>query len=208
MQEDAIKITGQRNNRKVRILLLWRDTYINLATYEFRTDGSLVFSSAFHNITDMPIEEGNATLQEDKFTLSLPDTLKQRNGIHLSLHPRSQVAHLREHEGGPILISRKFQWFPVTQPFNLFYLYTPPMNLCKPSSRRSHLSISVPNKYEGSLLIKADIFPENIKTFQVKDVFAVIPGFSPLYNVLLTFRMVDQIVDPILLFPTDSRLIL
>lgn len=208
MQEGAIKVIGQRNNRNARILLVWRNTHINFGTYEFRTDGSLIFSSAFHNITDKPIEEGNSFFQEGKFTLASPDTIEHRHGIHLSLHPRLQVVHLREHASGPILASRSIQWFPVTTAFNLFYLYSPPMNLCEPTQRRSHLIVPIPDSYEGSLLVKADIFPKDVNSFQIKDAFHVVPGFSPNYNILLTFKMINQIVDPTLMFPTDSRLFL
>jgi len=208
MQENMIKVIGQRNNRNSRILFSWRNTYINFGSYDFRTDGSLVFTSAFHNITDKPIEEGNSAFQEGKFTLASPDTIKHRNGLHLSLHPRLQVVHLREQASGPILVSRRIQWFPVTQAFNLFYLYTPPMNLSEPTQRRSHLVVPVPDSYEGSLLVKADIFPKDVNSFQITDTFHVIPGFSPNYNILLTFKMINQIVDPTLIFPTDTNLVL
>jgi hypothetical protein len=84
------------------------------------------------------------------------------------------------------------------------------MNLCEPSTRRSHLKIQVPDDYDGSLLVKIDIFPKDVP-FQVNDakgIFGLIPGYSPNYNVLLGFKMVNQIVDPTILFPTDPRLVL
>ena len=115
--------------------------------------------------------------------------------------------HFREVYPGKILYERKINWFPVLKPFNLLFLYSPPLNACETTLKQSSFFTPVPDNYDNSILLKLDIFPRNTSQHNpIDNSLWIFWGYSPNYLVRVSFILINQKTDPLLYWPNDSEL--
>lgn len=152
-------IENQTAKSNLRLLLKWKGAIINFGTFEFKKDGSLIYSSAFHaDLSKYPmIEIGR---WKDTDVLGNPEKrIPNTAGIHVSLHPKDQVLHIRENGGKRDLISKRMNWFPVQDQFLLFKVISPPLNECMPSKKEKDFQIEVDSDYSDSIEVWVRVLP-------------------------------------------------
>jgi hypothetical protein len=145
--------------KNIRILLKWRNKIINFGTFDFKQDGSLVYSSAFHaDAKKYPyITTGNIKNGIDQMEAS--GRVPNESGIHATLHPRGQVLQIRQHGHGPILLSKKMTWFPVEKEFLLMRITSPPLDECDHSHKEKDFFIEVPAECKDSIQVWVRLVP-------------------------------------------------
>jgi hypothetical protein len=152
-------IENQTTKSSLRLLLKWRDTIINFGTFEFKKDGSLIYSSAFHaDLLKYPMIEIGRWKNTD--ALGNPEKrVPNTTGIHVSLHPKDQILHIRENGGKRDLIGKKMNWFPVKEQFLLLKVISPPLDECIPSKKEKDFRIEVADQYTDSVEVWVRILP-------------------------------------------------
>jgi len=202
--EEVIKQIGKR---KVRFVVSWNTKRINFCTMELMKDGSFIFSSAFHN-KDSKLEYGIAKSLDGQFVKHKCINFQDNpNGVHISLHPKDQKMHFRRNSPAGILFERKINWFPVTKPFNLLYLFSPPIDSCSSTNKKSPFNIPVPNKYKESIKVKVDIFPRETKEHNPsRDSIWYFWGICPNYLVRVSFLLYNRRVPALLFWPDSKKL--
>lgn len=200
------EILDKRDTRANRFLLSWRSTIIDCCSLNFTSDGSFYFSSSFH--TDLNIEFGVSRKQGNKLVhQEITSNEGNEAGIHFSLHPGGKVMHVKDNKSNKVLYRRKIDWFPVSKPFNLLRLFTPPMTECKPTKKTSGFIMDVPDKFESSLQLIVDIFPRNTKEHHpYKDSLWDNWGYCPHYLVRTSLLITNQKVPALIYWPDDNKL--
>lgn len=141
----------------IRLLLRWRNKIINFGTFDFKKDGSLLYSSAFHSDVKRYSTVTIGTFSDGAERPS--GTITNEPGIHLSLHPRDQILHIRKPHPKEILCSKRMQWFPVRKEFLLARVISPPLDECAVSAKEKDFVISIPDEYVDSVEMCAWILP-------------------------------------------------
>jgi len=188
--------------------LLQNSSFINFCKIGFTGDNTLIFASNFH-VIDGALEIGTTRVYKNKIVEQQPsDMFKIKSGCHISLHPRGQVMHLRENSKGKVLSEKRFNWYPVKEPFHLLNLYSPPLDQCTASQRTTPFFAPAPKGYKDSILLKVDIFPRNAKEhFPYCESIWEYWGYCPDYLVRVSFILTNQRIDPMLLWPLDDGLL-
>jgi len=205
---NKLDVVAKKDGKKIRLGVHWRKQWINFCTLKFLKDSSLIFSSKFHNSTPA-IDIGSARQFKKGFALhtQVVDRHGVSNGCHFTLHPRGQSMHLRKNLGGKILETRKINWFPVTTPFNLLYLYSLPLDICAPDSKEPNFFGPFPDDYTNSVQVAVDIFPRQTKEHSpYQQSVWIYWGYCPDYLVRISFNRLDQKTEALLHWPNDSRL--
>jgi len=199
-------IVKKIDEKETRLGVNWRDKWINFCSVNFTKDGSFIFSSKFHN--GGPIEIGSSELAKQTFVNHKKEQSHVVAGkCHISLHPEKQVMHFRENFPGKILCKREFTWFPVKVPFNLLYLYSPPLDMCLADNKKCPFFTPIPNNYTNSVQLKVDVFPRNTQEhFPNKNNIWIFWGYCPYYLVRISFNLINQRVQPLIYWPEDKIL--
>jgi hypothetical protein len=198
-----MKVLEKKDGKSTRFLLSWRGLLFPFGTIEFKRDGSLMFSSAFHNTPEKyPIittgefhREGNLLIDPSG---GKPKKIESYN--HVSLHPRNQTVHFTTNTGFKFLETKK-NWFPVKEHFRLLNFISPPMDLSK-SVDKSGIKITVPDDYTDSIEMLIDIHPRDIAEYsQIVPALSYVEGFCPDYLLICTFVKSNQRVAPVIYWP-------
>ncbi len=192
--------------KQVRLGLLLEDGFVNFCTIGFTSDNTLIFASNFHHKQGI-LEIGTTKIYKDKtIEHQKSDLCEINNGCHISLHPRGQVMHVRENPKGKVLSEKKFDWFPVKNPFHLLSLHSPPLDKCEKSRKSSPFLAPVPKGYKDSILLKVDIFPRNAtQHFPYPTSIWIYWGYCPEYFVRASFILSNQRSSPIIYWPLDEE---
>ncbi|HCR35952.1 hypothetical protein A2130_00310 [Candidatus Woesebacteria bacterium GWC2_33_12] len=207
MNNDKIEPVSKLDKKESRLGVNWRNKWINFCSVNFTEDGSFIFSSKFHNNKE-PIEVGTSRLVGQ----TLVNHKKEQNhiisnGCHISLHPEKQVMHFRENFPGKILYTRKFHWYPVDTPFNLLYLYSPPLDTCLADKKKCPFFTPIQDNYTSSIQLKIDLFPRDTQEhFPQKNSVWIFWGYCPRYLVRISFNLINQRVPALIYWPEDSEL--
>lgn len=202
---DVIK---QISKKQVRLGLLRDNSFINFCKIGFTGDNTLIFASNFH-VKDGALEIGTTRVYKNKIVEQQPpEMFRIKSGCHISLHPCGQVMHLRENPKGMVLSEKRFNWYPVKEPFHLLNLYSPPLDKCVTSKKTTPFFAPAPEGYKDSILLKVDIFPSNVKEhFPYSTSIWIFWGYCPDYWVRVSFIITNQRNDPMLLWPLDDGLL-
>jgi len=202
---DVIKKVSKK---QVRLGLMWNSSFINFCTIGFTGDNTLIFTSKFH-IKDGMLEIGTSRVHKNKIIGQQPsDMFEIKGGCHISLHPRGQIMHFRENSNGKVLSEKRFNWFPVKEPFHLLNLYSPPLDECVTSLKAAPFFAPIPKGYKDSVLLKVDIFPRNVtEYFPYLTSIWIFWGYCPEYLVRASFILTNQRSAPILYWPLDDGII-
>ncbi len=200
------KIIDWTNKKECVLLFNYSNQVIDLGKFDFTQDGSLIFTSPFHQ--DAELDFGHAKLTGEGFVhLPVGVEKKTTKDFHLSLHPPQAnsdsrgIFHLRGNRG-VIYLSQELDWFPVNLPFNLFYFFTSPLDQCKISKKHPKLNIQLEEDYNDSLCLKVDIFPRDTNE-HVPATTHYLWGFSPHYRVRIGIFYPRQRLQSLLLFPEN-----
>ncbi len=130
---NSIKATSLKRN--LRILIDWHGRIINFGTFDFKKDGTLVYSSAFrgHHVSLHPNEQ--------------------------NLHSCGQVLHIKQNSDGKIILSKSMNWFPVKKEFLLMRVVSPPLDECIFEEKQKDFRVVVPDDFNDSLEMWVRIFP-------------------------------------------------
>jgi hypothetical protein len=200
-------IAATKTGKKVRLGVHWRGQWINFCSLGFLADGSLVFSSKFHN-SSAQISLGSAKLTDAGFTsLKEEVTHPVGKGFHVTLHPQAQAMHLRKHSPGNILFTRKLEWFPVSTPFNLLRLYSPPLPNSVGDTKSPHFFAPFPDEYENSIEVVIDVFPRDMKEHYPSVAREYMYwGYCPHYFVRVSFNKLAQKTPALIFIQAGSEL--
>jgi hypothetical protein len=202
------EIVAKKDGKKTRLGIHWKNGWINFCSIQFLKDGSMVFSSKFHNSAPN-IDIGSARQFKEGFTLHTqsPERHELDNGCHITLHPKGQSMHLRKNSSGEILETRKINWFPVTVPFNLLTLYSLPLDLCPFDKRQPNFYAPFPDEYTNSVQVVVDVFPrQTTEHFPNQQSVWIYWGYCPDYFVRVSFNRLEQRTPALLYWPKDSNL--
>lgn len=201
------KIIKKHTKRKARLGLNWNNGWIDFCSVDFKSDGTFIFVSKFHTGN---IEFGNAEIKDNSFHNQEKDnSLNIKNGCHISLHPKKQIMHLKENSLGKIIDKREINWFPVTKPFNLLYLFSPPLDQCIFSKKPTHFFSPISTNYKDSIQVKVDIFPRDTKVhYPNTNSIWIFWGYCPNYFVRISFNLINQRIQALIYWPLGSKLIL
>jgi hypothetical protein len=205
-----MEVIAKKDGKKTRLGIHWRKKWINFCSVQFLKDGSLVFTSKFHNSAPI-INIGSARQIKEGFTLhtQTPEQHELDQGCHISLHPRGQSMHFRKNSGGKILHTRAIKWFPVVAPFNLLCLYSLPLDMCVFDNKQQNFFAPFPDEYTNSVQVVVDIFPrQTTEHFPHQQSVWIYWGYCPDYLVRITFNRLEQRTPALLYWPTDSNLTL
>ena len=201
----APKILAKKDSKSVRILLDWRGKMINFGTLTFvENDASLYFSSGFH--TDPTLELGVLDTKILPAKLIPTDKKEIVGGMHISLHGKGQVMHVRQNQEGEILYSREIEWYPVTKPFNLLNAFSPPLIRCQSTTRTAGLINKIPDHYEKSVQLKIDIFPRDTEDHFPEKAIWENWGYCPDYLVRISIVLPNVNNPAIILWSSSSEL--
>lgn len=193
----------EKKSKYARFQLEWRGNRIDFAKVEFREDGTFVFISSFHNDleTNPKMEIGDLKKIQDKFYhVKTRISGNSSSGMHISLHPREQVMLYGNNKK---VDRREITWFPVNKPFNLLYSFSPPIDTCKTSRKKSEMFFQIPTDYKDSVAMKLDIYPH---APQVEVPYGVRWGYCPNYLVKASFALINQRTYAIIAWPIDNVL--
>jgi hypothetical protein len=198
-------IIKQISKKQVRLGLLWNNSFINFCTIGFTGDNTLIFTSKFHNKKGA-LEIGATKIYKDQTIEPQQAYLYEiKNGCHISLHPRCQVMHVRENPNAKVLSEKKFNWFPVQNPFHLLSLHSPPLDECVKSQKTTPFLAPVPQGYKDSILLRVDIFPRNAtQHIPYPTSIWIFWGYCPEYWVRASFILSNQRSSPIIYWPLDD----
>ncbi len=202
-------ITASVAAKGSNLLVEWRGRLINFGFVRMAEDGSFYFTSGFHDGSySSTIDFGTSNFKEGRFLVGpTTNTEPSAKDTHFSLHPQSQVMLLRRGHKGATLFERKIKWFPVTKPFHLLRLYSPPLTDCLPSQKVAGLRMPVPDEHEDSLELIIDIFPRGTKVHNPHTQSLWINfGFSPYYMARVTLNYSNQKTPALLFWPEDDLL--
>lgn len=200
------EIVAKVDKKDVRLGVHWNNIWINFCSLGFSGDNSFYFSSKFH--TQGSLEFGSAVLRDNHLFNQAPDQFHViERGLHVSLHPKGQLIHVRDNQNKKILFSRKMEWFPVKAPFNLLVLYSPPLDICNPEKDKSDFYTQVPNSYKDSIQVRVDIFPKDTKEHHpfISSIW-IFWGRCPAYLVRVSMNIIKQRTPVLLFWPNDSNL--
>ena len=189
------QIFSQKN--ALRINLVHRNATIRFGTIDLRRDGSVVFASAllndktqFKNIEIGPQGKSNKTITND-------------GDVHVSLHPRGQVAHFRKQSTNEDLLSKKINWFPVKEPFHFLLVRTPPIIDCSHTAKTAEFAPEVYSDYEDSMEFSFYVLPyeDNGLPFMYEGEKAFLRGIAhPNFQLYVTYRFLNEKVKPAILW--------
>ena len=115
--------------------------------------------------------------------------------------------HFRENYPGKIIDERKINWFPVIKPFNLLYLYSPPLDQCFFSRKQTPFFSPISVDYKNSVQVKVDIFPRDTKThYPNKNSIWIFWGYCPDYLVRISLNYINKRVPALIYWPLGSEL--
>lgn len=201
-------IINKISKKQVRLGLLWNNSFINFCTIGFTVDNTLIFTSKFH-IKQGTLEIGTSRIYNNQIIeQKKSDEYEIKNGCHISLHPRGQVMHVRENSRGKVLSEKRFEWFPVKNPFHLLSLYSPPLDKCVKSQKTTPFFAPTPKGYKDSILVKVDIFPRNTtQHFPYLTSIWIYWGYCPEYLVRASFILSNQRSSPVIYWPLDEGIL-
>jgi hypothetical protein len=211
MQPAASEITAHLDSKAANLLVKWRAQLINFGSVRLAEDGSFYFISGFHDGSYSPtISFGESNLNDGKFHMQKASSSgKAPKDTHFSLHPDGQTMLFRQGHKGPVLSERKIDWFPVTKPFNMLRLYSPPLTDCLMTPKNAGLIMPVPDIYDSSLGLVIDIFPRDTTQHNPHAQSVWINfGYSPHYMVRISLNYTSQRVPALLFWPEDNQLTL
>lgn len=196
------------NQKNVRIGLSWRGKTYKIASASWSMSGLFVFRSIFHQNSENRMLWGYASIKKNKFNLSEADSKDYQNDLHITLHPPDN-----EHDGKMHVRStgvkvlrqniREIDWFPVTQPFNLFHFYTPPIDSQVPYENKLDFVIPIPDEKTSSIVVRVDIIPP-------KTALTVSPGsliaYTPHFIAVMGFFVSPDRLSATIVWPANSTL--
>jgi hypothetical protein len=216
MSEAVSPVLNQTTKSGVRLLLKWRNGIINFGTIDFKQDGTLIYSSAFHADQDKYPAIITGTWNEKLGDKPQYTTPNDTGGIHASLHPNKdgtrtigQVMHIRHGNHGSILASKKMQWFPVEKEFLFLRVLSPPLNECTLSQKLKDFAIEIPDNYIDSIEVWIRVMPwaENFVFAPQPDpnLLNWVIGFHRRhYYVVCGFFLTQTRSAPAVLYPIDN----
>lgn len=202
--ENELEIIEKQN---IRLLLGWRGKLYKFATIERKRDDSLEFFPSSHNKSTEPIEFGKTQLEQNKFNLNDIEKIQYSiHTLHLSLHPKKQVLHVRENYPGNIIHSRSIQWYPVTKAFNILQFYSLPIDLSEETVKKG-LIIKVPDEYTDSIGMIVNLYPpKTTHVISYENMIDEVHGIWPNYQVHATFFLTNQRTPATLIWSEESFL--
>lgn len=150
-----------RGGSRVRLLVPVSDSLVNFGTFNFSDDMSLIFKFPFFkNIVRWPYIDIGLSSDDSPSRVNIQKRINNiPDGVHVSLHPKGQLLHIRENGSGAILAERLWKWFPVAHPFTFLKIVSPPIDECESTQKKSGFKLTIPSCYKDSLELKVNIFP-------------------------------------------------
>ncbi|HOX95976.1 MAG TPA: hypothetical protein PLI45_01215 [Candidatus Woesebacteria bacterium] len=188
--------------------LSWRGNNYKIGKASWSMKGLFVFRSEFHGKSEIPMIWGKASLKDHKFKLYEGQQSGDRNDLHITLHPpdgdMGGKMHVRS-SNKEILPENKrsIDWYPVISPFNLFHLYTPPLDVLTTTTEKINFLVPIPDHCTSSVVMRVDILPPSNK-FQAPP--ASLVAFTPHFIAELMFTVVPDRLQATLLWPSGSDL--
>ena len=197
------------NKKDAYIGVSWKGNFCKIGKASWSKKGLFVFRSSFHQESSTPLLWGYANLKEEKFIFGEAKTKSYQSDLHITLHPPDEKNDGKMHvraSGAEILEEniRNIEWFPVKKPFNLFHLYTPPIDTLKPTKDKIDFKIPILDNTTNSLIMRVDIYPPESKFSNVPP--ASLIAYTPHFVALLTFIVSLDRLNATLLWPSGSEL--
>jgi hypothetical protein len=200
------EVIGKTDKKCIRLGIHWSNSWINCCSSGFSSDNSFYFSSKFHSQGELKF--GYSILKNNHLFDQQPDQYHLvKSGFHVSLHPRGQFMHVKDNREKKILYKRDVDWYPVSAPFNLLILYSPPLDLCKSEKDKSDFYTQIPSSYKDSIQIRVDIFPRATKEHHpfVSSIW-IFWGRCPDYLVRISMNLIKKRTPALLYWPVGSDL--
>lgn len=197
------------NKKDAYIGLSWRGGLYKIGKASWSEKGLFVFRSVFHQSNNISLLWGYANLKEDKFILKEAEIKSYQSDIHITLHPPDKKNDGKMHvraSGKEILKEnvRNINWFPVKEPFNLFHLYTPPIDSLKSTYEKIDFKIPILDETINSLIMRVDIYPRGTGFNNIPP--ASLIAYTPHFVALLTFSISPDRLNATMLWPSGSEL--
>lgn len=200
------KVIAKVDRKYAKLGVHWRGSWINFCSLRFTRENSFYFSSKFYY--QGQLQSGTSDLKDNTFCDKKPDGyFAVKNGFHISLHPKGQVMHLKDHATKAIIDERKINWHPVKKAFNFLLLFSPPLDMCQTEKDKSDFNAPIDEQYKDSIRLKLDIYPTETKEHLLStDSIWVFWGFCPDYKICISMDYARCRTETILYWPENSIL--
>ena len=185
----------------LRINLLHRGKLIRFGTIDLKKDNSIVV--AFSPLNDV-------SLYKDILVGSLNSpqkTIANTGDVHVTLHPKGQIAHMRLQSTGKDLQTKNIQWFPVVRQMHFLTIRTPSLLDCASTVKKAEVVPEVIASYEGSLEFLVYIVPcgnPELRTVHRDEQILLFGVKNNRYEVWVTYRFMNERVKPSVLWRDGS----
>ena len=181
--------------------LLHRGKLIRFGMIDLRKDNSIVVS--FSQLND--------TSSYKKILIGSPDApeklIANTGDVHVTLHPRGQIAHIRLQSTGKDLQTKSIQWFPVVRQMHFLTIRTPPLLDCASTMKKAEVAAEVVASYEGSLEFLLYVIPcgdAELRTLNQDEQILLSGVKANHFELWVTYRFLDDNVKPAVLWRNDS----